>query len=535
MGVAGVSEAVLAVKFAEVLPHLDERQRRLVLGAEARSLGHGGIGLVARAAGVSVDLVSAGVAELAAGAEPGGRVRRLGGGRPRLTDTDPGLVRALLELVEPDMRGDPMSPLRWTTKSSYNLARELTGSGRRISADTVADLLRAQGFSLQGNAKVLEGSQHPDRDVQFRYINDQVKEHQGAGQPVVSVDAKKKEIVGAFKNPGRQWSPKGEPVRVDTHDFPDTELGKVAPYGVYDLAANTGWVNVGSDHDTAAFAIASIRGWWNARGRAEYPDAARLLITADAGGSNGYHTRAWKTGLADLADETGLSITVCHFPPGTSKWNRIEHRLFSAFTMNWRGRPLTSHEVIVNSIAATTTKAGLRVHAELDTGLYPVGIQVSDAEMDAVPLLGHAFHGDWNYTTCPRSGGLVPDLDPTDPRLTGLSQTDQEALAAELAPAYQAARKQAAGRAPNGRTGRPPKLDLATQLAATLAHQRLGLPPSLLARLLDVGKKTADNAVKQTLQLLDQHGYPPVTPVAHLTTSAGLAHWAAQQNPDPTS
>ena len=263
MGVAGRSETVLAVKFAEVLPHLDERQRRLVLGAEARALGHGGIGLVARAAGVSVDLVSAGAAELAGGAEPGGWVRRPGGGRARLADVDPGLVVALLELVEPDMRGDPMSPLRWTTKSTRNLAAQLTGAGRPVSAGTVADLLRAQGFSLQGNVKVLEGAQHPDRDAQFWYINDQVKGHQGTGDPVASVDAKKKEIVGQFKNPGRQWSPKGEPVRVDTHDFPDADLGKVAPYGVYDVAANTGWVNVGTDHDTAAFAVESIRRWWN--------------------------------------------------------------------------------------------------------------------------------------------------------------------------------------------------------------------------------------------------------------------------------
>ena len=523
------------MKFAEVLPHLDERQRRLVLGAEARALGHGGIGLVARAAGVSVDLVSAGAAELAGGAEPGGRVRRPGGGRARLADADPGLVVALLELVEPDMRGDPMSPLRWTTKSTRNLAAQLTGAGRPVSAGTVADLLRAQGFSLQGNVKVLEGAQHPDRDAQFWYINDQIKGHQGTGDPVASVDAKKKEIVGQFKNPGRQWSPKGEPVRVDTHDFPDADLGKVAPYGVYDVAANTGWVNVGTDHDTAAFAVESIRRWWNARGRADYPAATRLLITADAGGSNGYHTRAFKAGLAALADETGLSITVCHFPPGTSKWNRIEHRLFSAITMNWRGRPLTSHEVIVNSIAATTTTTGLRVHAELDTGLYPVGVQVSDAEMDAVPVIGHGFHGDWNYTISSGSGSLAPAPDPRDPLLTGISRGDLDALAAALAPAHKAAREQATSRAPNGRTGRPPKLDLGIQLAAALAHQRLGLPASMLARVLGVGKKTADNAVKQALQLLDDHGYPPVAPVAHLTTSAGLARWSAQQNPDTTS
>lgn len=352
----------LAVRFEVLFPHLDERQRRLLMGAEARILGHGSIRAVARAAQVSETTVRKGVDELEAGEEPLGRVRKPGGGRKRSADLDPGLRPALLALAEPDERGDPMSPLRWTVKSTRRLAAELTRLGHRVSADTVGDLLREEGFSLQAGAKMLEGRQHPDRDAQFRYINEQARGHMGAGQPVISVDTKKKELIGDYKNAGRQWRPTGEPVLVKTHDFPDRQApGKAIPYGIYDIAANTGWVSVGTDHDTAAFAVASVRRWWQAQGRHDYPDATRLLITADAGGSNGYRTRAWKTELAVLATETGLDITVCHMPPGTSKWNKIEHRLFSHISMNWRGRPLTSHDVIVNSIAATTTRTGLTV------------------------------------------------------------------------------------------------------------------------------------------------------------------------------
>jgi Rhodopirellula transposase DDE domain len=347
------SDDGLAVKLQALLPHLDERQRRLLLGAEARVLGHGGIRRVARAAGAAEGTVSRGVDELESGEAALGRVRREGGGRKRLVDLDPGLLPALLALVEPDVRGDPMSPLRWTTKSTRKLADELTRQGWRISADTVAYLLRAEGFSLQGNAKTLEGKQHPDRDAQFRYLNEQVKDHQAAGDPVISVDAKKKELVGPYRNGGREWQPAGQPVQVNTHDFLDRETGKAIPYGIYDVTADTGWVNVGCDHDTAAFAVASIRRWWHSCGTDDYPHARRLMITADAGGSNGHRTRAWKTELAALAAETGLDVTVCHLPPGTSKWNKIEHRLFSHITMNWRGRPLTSHQVIVASIAAT--------------------------------------------------------------------------------------------------------------------------------------------------------------------------------------
>src|SRR5436305_331080 len=358
MGAMEETRLVLAAKFQVIFPHLDERQRRLLMGAEARALGHGGIRLVARAAGVREATVSLGVDELDSGAEPLGRVRRPGSGRKQAADLDPGLRPALLALVEPEERGDPMSPLRWTTKSTRNLAAELTRQGHKVGAGTVGDLLREEGFSLQGNAKTIEGQRHPDRDAQFRYINEQVKAHQGTADPVISVDTKK-ENLGEFKNGGREWRPRGEPAAVRTHDFPDERQGKAIPYGGYDLAADAGWVPVGTDHDTAAFAVESIRRWWNAAGRAACPGARRLLITADAGGSSGYRTRAWKAELAAFARQAGLSVTVCHFPPGTSKWNRIEHRLFSHITMNWRGRPLTSHQVVVNTIAATTTPPAL--------------------------------------------------------------------------------------------------------------------------------------------------------------------------------
>jgi hypothetical protein len=398
------SEETLTAKFAVLLPHLDERQRRLAMGAEARALGHGGIKAVARAAGTSAVTVSRGVAELEAGNAPLGRTRRPGGGRKPLTATDPGVGPALLSLVEPESRGDPESPLRWTTKSTRQLARALADAGHTVSAPTVAKLLRAEGFSLQGNAKAIEGSQHPDRDAQFRYLNDQASDHIGAGDPVISVDTKKKELVGQFKNGGREWRPQGEPERVNVHDFMDKQLGKAIPYGVYDVAGNAGWVNVGTDHDTAAFAVATIRTWWHKAGQSAYPDSRRLLITADGGGSNGYRTRLWKVEPAGLAEQTGLAVTVCHLPPGTSKWNKIEHRLFSHISMNWRGRPLTSHEVIVQTIAATTTRTGLTVDAELDTASYPKGIKITAQQMNDLEqraLRRHDFHGEWNYSFIP--------------------------------------------------------------------------------------------------------------------------------------
>ena len=396
--------ASLRAKFEAVLPHLDERQQRLVMAGEARSLGHGGIAAVAQASGASRSRISAGVAELESGQAPLRRARRQGGGRKTATSTDPALLGALLALVEPTRRGDPESALSWTTLSTRKLADELTAAGHRVGPDTVARLLHEQGFSLQGNAKTLEGGQHPDRDGQFSYLNDRASEHLAAGDPVVSVDAKKKELVGAYKNGGKEWRPGGDPEQVKVHDFIDPALGKANPYGVYDLATDTGWVSVGTDHDTAAFAVATIRRWWQSAA-ASYPTASRLMITADGGGSNGYRTRLWKTELAALAAETGLAITVCHLPPGTSKWNKVEHRLFSHISMNWRGRPLTSHDVIVASIAATTTRTGLTVHAELDTDVYPVGVKIPDAQMKALHDTGalqrHDWHPEWNYTLNP--------------------------------------------------------------------------------------------------------------------------------------
>jgi Rhodopirellula transposase DDE domain/Helix-turn-helix of DDE superfamily endonuclease len=547
---------VLAAKFEAIFPHLDERQRRLLMGAEAGALGHGGIRVVARAAGAGEATVSLGVRELEAGQGPLGRARREGGGRKRLADTDPGLVPALLALVEPDERGDPMSPLRWTTKSTRKLAAELTRQGHRAGADTVGDLLRAQGFSLQGNAKTIEGARHRDRDAQFGYLNERARRHRDGGQPVVSVDTKKKEQIGEFASAGREWRPAGDPVRVRDHDFPDKKLGKAVPYGVYDLAAGTGWVNVGTGHDTAAFAVESVRRWWRAAGAAAYPGARKLLITADAGGSNGYRTRAWKTGLAALAAETGLQITVCHFPPGTSKWNKIEHRLFSHITMNWRGRPLTSHDVIVNTIAATTTRTGLTVRAELDTGLYPAGIKISDQQMAALPITPHHFHGDWNYTLHPHpptSTGQAPDTaaaPPTGspppparpprcgqatlshPALTGMPPQALAALAAALTIPWHAHHEQkrytqrGGPRRTTPRTSRP-RLDVTDHLLATLLHLRLHLPCQAIAALFGADRTTVSHAVTLTRQLLHQHGTTIQPAPTRLRTLGDLYQHAA--------
>jgi hypothetical protein len=408
-----MTEDEIASRFARIRPFLDERQRRLWLGSEAAELGVSGVAIVARAVGADPKTVRRGRDELAAGIVPDGRVRGPGGGRPSVTDLDAGLASALRELVDPETRGDPMSPLCWTTKSTAHLAGALTEGGHPISARTVAGLLKDDGYSLRGNVKTVEGKQHPDRDAQFRYINEQVVAFATAGDPAISVDCKKKELVGNFANGGAEWAPAGRPEKVSVHDFPDRELGKAVPYGVYDLAANAGWVNVGIGADTGAFAVASIRGWWEQVGRAAYPAARRLLITADAGGSNGSRLRLWKTELAALAAETGLEITVVHLPPGTSKWNRIEHRLFSAITMNWRGRPLTSYEVIVETIGTVTTKTGLTVEARLDLGDYPKGIKISDKDMkvfEATRLDRHVFHPDWNYTvlTAPRADATRP-------------------------------------------------------------------------------------------------------------------------------
>ena len=364
-------------------------------------LGRGGVGVVAQAVRVSPDTVRRGRDELD---DPQplevGRSRVSGGGRKRADELDPGLAVALDRLVEPESRGDPMTPLRWTSKSLRTLAAELGTQGYRVSATLVQRLLHEAGYSLQSNAKTLEGKQHADRDGQFRHIHDTVTAYGNAGDPVVSVDCKKKELVGQYKNAGKQWRPAGDPEKVDVHDFLG-EQGKAIPYGVYDVGANTGWVNVGTDHETAAFAVNTLRAWWNSAGAARYPGATRLLITADSGGANGSRRRTWKTELAALAAETGLDISVCHLPPGTSKWNKIEHRLFAQITRNWAGRPLTSHQTILNLIGATTTSTGLQVTAELDTGDYPTGIKISDQQMNELPITCDDWHGDWNYTLHP--------------------------------------------------------------------------------------------------------------------------------------
>jgi hypothetical protein len=516
-----LTEDALAGLFEEMLPHLDERQRRLILGAAARALGRGGIRAVSRAALAREATVSAGARELEAGTEPLGRVRRPGGGRKRAAEADLGLVPALLALVEPDMRGDPMSPLRWTTKSTRKLAAELTRQGHKVSADTVGDLLREQGFSLQANAKTIEGAQHPDRDGQFRYINAQVKEHQDGGDPVISVDAKKKERPGDYANAGREYQPAGRPVAVRDHDFVDPQAPVAIPYGIYDLAANAGWVNVGTDADTAAFAIESIRRWWAAAGAGAYPAARRLLVTADAGGSNSYRTRAWKTGLAALAAETGLEITCCHFPPGTSKWNKIEHRLFAHITMNWRGRPLTSHEVIVSTIAATTTATGLTVRAALDPGRYPRGVKIADTVMAALPLARHPWHGEWNYTLAPQpvpppaappppAARPLLDLGWLDhPALTGLTSTGLAALATATEPgwhAHQELKRYRSRGGPRryrpGSGGQNRRLDLTGQLLVTALAQHLSLPHRLIGALTGAHPATISHAISDIRTIL---------------------------------
>jgi hypothetical protein len=396
-------EAAIRQRFAEVAIVLDERGRRLWAAAEAKALGYGGVSIGSRATRLSRPTIHAGLDELKGKKtmRSAGRVRRAGAGRKPLTHWQPRLPVALDALVEPTARGDPESPLRWTCKSVRRLAAELQGQGFHIGRQKVADLLWQAGYSLQGNRKTREGKQHPDRDAQFEYIAGQVRKLQRRGQPVISVDTKKKELVGDFKNNGREWRPKGQPVGVRVHDFMDKTLGKAIPYGVYDLTANAGWVSVGIDHDTADFAVESIRRWWQNMGRPLYPHGSELLITADGGGSNGSRNRLWKVALQRLADELQLVIHVCHFPPGTSKWNKIEHRLFSHIGINWRGRPLISHEVIIQLIANTHTETGLRVRAELDKNSYPAGIKISKQKFATVNLRRAKFHGDWNYTIRP--------------------------------------------------------------------------------------------------------------------------------------
>jgi transposase len=553
----GVRSELMA-RFEVLLPHLNERQQRLALATEARLLGHGGVRAVAEAAGVSATTVHRGVAELEAGQEPlpVGRARRAGGGRRSATAHDPELLRALLGLVEPDERGDPMSPLRWTTKSLRRLAEELTTRGHRVSAPTVGRLLRDNGFSLQGTAKTLEGQQHPDRDAQFRYINEQVKTHQDGEQPVISVDAKKKEQLGQLPAAGREWRPAGDPVRVEDHSFftagPSRE--QAIPYGIYDLTADSGWVNVGVDHDTSAFAVASIRRWWQARGALDYPGATKLLITADAGGSNSYRHRLWKAELAVLAAQTGLEITICHFPPGTSKWNKIEHRLFSQITMNWRGRPLSSHEVVVATIASTRTRAGLRVEAELDSGSYPVGLAVTREQFRALPVRAHAQHGEWNYTIAPtgpagsvpltfneraqaqaRALGLL-----SDERLTGMNTEELARLTDLLAPDQAAQAAQRGHEQRGGRRRRAPGagsrglLTDADRVVVTVVYLRQACSQYVLADLLGINPNSIGLAISETRQLLTEHAQT-ITPAAlRFSTAEQLTKFASGREDLPT-
>jgi DDE family transposase len=396
----------ITLRYESLAALLDERMRRQWAAAEAKSYGWGGIRAVSTATGLSPNTIAKGLEELEAqqidtSATRGSRLRKPGGGRKSATDADPGLASALERLVDPSTRGDPMSPLRWTCKSTTQLASELTRQGHPVCARTVGRLLKASGYSLQGNRKTKEGADHPDRNAQFEHINATVMRFQRRGQPVISVDTKKKELVGEFRNGGREWQRKGEPVEVCVHDFMDKELGKAIPYGIYDVTKNEGWVSVGIDHDTARFAAEAIHRWWKKMGSKRHCGARELLITADGGGSNGSRCRLWKVALQDLADQLEMPVHVCHFPPGTSKWNKIEHRMFCHITQNWRGRPLVSHEVIINLIANTATTKGLQIQAELDTASYPTGIKVTDEELAAVKLKASRFHGEWNYRILP--------------------------------------------------------------------------------------------------------------------------------------
>src|SRR5262245_29398658 len=552
MAISSDARDQLRLRFDVLLPHLNERQRRLLLAAEARLLGHGGVRAVAQVAGVSETTVRTGVFELEEGEDPfpDGRARREGGGRKSAEELDAGLVPALLALVEPDERGDPESPLRWTTRSLRHLAAELARQGHPVSAPTAGRLLRAAGSSLQANGKTLEGAQHRDRDAQFRYVNGQAKDHQAGGEPVISVDTKKREQLGRLPRAGREWRPQGQPVEVEDHSFFFTgpAVEQATPYGIYDITRDTGWVNVGTDHDTSVFAVESIRRWWRARGRDDYPGAARLLITADAGGSNSYRYRVWKSELAALAAETGLVITVCHFPPGTSKWNKIEHRLFSHITMNWRGRPLTSHEVVVQTIAATPTSRGLRVEAVLDPGDYPTGVAISKERFAALPLQRHATHGAWNYTLHPAAGSppvsegtagqrssparrrqqMLAKLN--DERLTGMTSADLACLYAALAPRQAARAQQRYSQQRGGRArrasgkirGSKPLFDDPARVLLTLLYQRQACSMNVLADLLEVTATCIGDLVGETREVLEDHGCATGTAAVRFPTAHAL-------------
>ena len=522
MAVSGESVVVLAGKFAVMRPHLGERQWRLYLGSEARALGHGGIAAVARAAGVSEMLVAAGVSELEAGAEPmPGRSRRPGGGRKKLEDKDPGLTASLRGLAEAATRGDPMAEITWCSLSLRDLEAQLAVLGFGCGKDALARMLREDGFSLQGASRVLEGKQHPDRDAQFRHINAMIAEFRAAGDPAVSVDAKKKEQLGPYWRAGRAWRGKGDPVRVRGHDFPDEELGKITPYGVYDIAANTGFVSVGTSHDTAAFAVSALRSWWQHEGSLRYRGARRLLVACDAGGSNGHRCRLWKDQLAVFAAQTGLEITVCHFPPGTSKWNKIEHRLFCHITRTWRARPLMTAEDAVAGIAATTTWQGLKVTAVLDEGDYPGGVKVSDQRMKDLEervIARHSPHGEWNYAIRPAPAGPEPEppaAPPPGPDLQALAAlagiSDLGALLEAVTVPWAAAREQRLhldrGRGRRKASGGgPKKLPFAAIVTAAACRLRLGMTYSLLSELLDAHQSTISLAAGRVIPLLEEHG-----------------------------
>jgi Rhodopirellula transposase DDE domain len=529
----------LAAKFAVMRPVLGEGQWRWYLGSEARALGYGGIAAVARAAGVSEMLVAAGVSDVEAGGEPPGpgRQRRPGGGRKRLEDRDPDLRAALLELAEAGTRGDPVSELTWCSLSLRDLERQMAARGLRCGKDAAARVLREEGYSLQGMSRVLEGRQHPDRDAQFRHVNAMIAQFAAAGDPVVSVDAKKKEQLGPYHRDGRSWRPAGDPVQVLSHDFPDQELGKVTPYGVYDIAANRGFVSVGTSGDTAAFAVNAIRLWWQQEGSLRYPRARRLLVTCDAGGSNSYRCRLWKDRLAVLAAETGLEIAVRHFPPGTSKWNKIEHRLFCHITRTWRARPLMTSQDAVAGIAATVTARGLKCTAVLDEGTYPGKLKPSDERnrhLEERLITRHGEHGEWNYTVLPAPAGPEPEPPPAPapaPDLRGLAALagipDLAALLEAIAVPWAAAREQrlhldrgAPRRQASG--GTPWKLPFDAIVTAAACHLRLRMPYRLLSELLGAHESTISLAARRIIPLLAAHGITAQPGRPRITTTAQL-------------
>jgi hypothetical protein len=500
-----------------ILPMLDERARRLVLGMTARAAGEGGTGAVATLTGASWQTVADGAAEVASGeSAPPGRVRRPGGGRRPLAEGDPGLLPALLALVADSVRGDPESPLAWTTKSVKRLAGELTAQGRPCSPQTCWRMLKDAGFTMQSNSKAAEGRQHPDRDAQFRCIAAQAAGHRDEGQPAISVDSKKREQAGNYGQAGREWRPAGDPVVVASRDFPAKDGGRAIPYGVYDEDANTGFVNVGADGNTAALAVESVRRWWDLAGKAAYPGAGRPLVTCDAGGPNGHASRAWKTGLAELAAETGLQITLCHFPPGTSKWNKIEHRLFCQITLGWRGRPLTSYDVIISTIGAVTTAAGLTVTAVLDRNPCPTGLRISDARMKDLEdraLTRRHWHGEWNYALLPvprpapePEPGPGPDLGAlADPAVTGISRQELAAAAAALQTPWAAAREQRLHLERGGprrhAAGYRQKLTLTACLLAAIYRYRLGMSYAAIGAILGVDRTSLSAATRRIAAL----------------------------------